>query len=132
MAIAAAIIPAPPQSSKYFKNTITIFLSTLLGLDPDWLKRHARRDSPGCGLAGEKDPENLAEDQFFHDQRHSYRKGESRRHRHKCDYHLHMCTPVLGGVKCNRRSRAILLKGNRLCMTSPCLYRHTAGAGTQL
>src|SRR5262245_57308461 len=38
IAAAAAIIPVPARSNKYLKRTITLFLVTWLGMNPDRLK----------------------------------------------------------------------------------------------
>src|SRR5579864_5676541 len=73
MEIAAAIIPAPPNSSKYFMKIIRPpFQLTLLRFD-------------FCQLRREEQTEDLPENQFFDHQSHCYREDQSCDDGHECN-----------------------------------------------
>jgi hypothetical protein len=73
MATAATIIPIPPQSSKYLRNSITPPLLVAISSEPDqnrasrWFRR------------AKEQAEDLAEDEFFD------RDGDRQREEQSCD-----------------------------------------------
>src|SRR5256885_11674996 len=83
MYTAATIIATPPVISKYFNAPIVVLLGASALLPVRHLLRLRNR------LSSKKNPEDLPEDEFFRQQRHRYRKNQSRYHCHECNNHLH-------------------------------------------
>jgi hypothetical protein len=103
MAIAAAIIAIPPQSSMYFMKSIRFSYPGLRFCLPvrDLAYSDRCSDPRPYGWSRsrffprrKKNAEDLAKDELLNHNREGDRKKKSANNRQKCDYELHICSPL--------------------------------------